>query len=261
MFRINKLLRWTVMGLTLHASANAATTSTPVPTDLRERAVQEIQQQGQRAKRSTDAQVANGTGMLSLEDPMPKARGRSWDYFLRFALQAYSPSGVAGNDLSSSRFTLDPTPPALMPALTIGFRSGLIKRDSWSLAWGLGGRIAYTFEKGHACFSTGFCEKETQLNTLMTSGIPELVLTFTRFNKWSFNAGAEFGALNYSQTSGNKLAAFSAQSPYAGYTAGIEYALAKSWSALFSYTHRELTKTTDLGIQADNYELGARLTW
>jgi hypothetical protein len=249
------------MGLALHASAQAATTSMTAPIDLRERAVQEIQQQGRHANRSTDAQVADGTGMLSLEDPMPKARGRSWDYFIRFALQVYSPGGIAGNDLSNSRFSLDSTPPALMPALTVGFRNGLIKRDSWSLAWGLGGRIAYTSEKGHACFSTGFCEKETQLNTLMTSGIPELVLKFARLNKWSLNAGPELGTLNYSQTSGNKFAAFSAQSPYLGYTAGAEYAFAKSWSALFSYTHRELTKSTDLKIQADNYELGTRLTW
>jgi hypothetical protein len=254
-------LCWAVLGFALHASAYAATSSTKAPIDLRDRALQEIQQQGKHSNRSTDAQVANGTGMLSLEDPMPKARGRSWDYFIRFALQVYSPAGVAGNDLSHSRFSLDSIPPAIMPALTVGFRSNLIKSDAWSLAWGLGGRLAYTSEKSHACFTTGFCEKEAQLNTLMTSGIPELILKFARFNKWSFNAGPELGTLNYSQTSGNKFAAFSAQSPYIGYTAGAEYAFAKSRSALFSYTHRELTKSTDLGIQANNYELGTRLTW
>lgn len=262
MFRVtNRLFRWTVIGLCLHTSVNAESTTAKVPVDLREQALLEIKREGKRSKTSTSAQVEGGTGMLSLEDPMPKARNRSWDYFLRFTLQVYSPSGRAGNDLTTSTFNMDPTPPALMPALTAGLRGNLVRQTTWNLGWGLGGRIGYTTEKGHACFTTGFCEKETQLNTLMTAGVPELVLRFNRFSRWSLTTGAEIGNLNYTQSSGNKFANFSASSPYVGYTAGIDYSFSKNWSALVAYTHRELTKNSRIGIQADNYELGTRLTW
>lgn len=260
MFRVTyRLCRWTVIGLCLHTSAFAESTKASV--DLRDQALQEIKREGKRSTRSTDAQVAGDTGMLSLADPMPKARNRSWDYFLRLSLQVYSPSGTAGNDLTNSRFNMDPTPPALMPALSAGLRGNLLNRDSWNLGWGLGGRIAYTTEKGHACFTTGFCEKESQLNTLMTAGVPELVLRINRFSSWSLTAGAEIGNLNYTQSSGNKFANFSASSPYVGYTAGLDYSINKNWSALVAYTRRDLTKESRIGIQADNYELGTRLTW
>lgn len=262
MFRVTyRLFRWTVIGLCMHTSAFGESKPAKASVDLRQQALHEIKREGKRSKSSTDAQVAGGTGMLSLEDPMPKARDRAWDYFLRFALQVYSPSGRAGNDLTNSSFSMDPTPPALMPALTAGLRGNLIRQSSWSLGWGLGGRIAYTTEKGHACFTTGFCEKETQLNTLMTAAAPELVLRLNRLSRWSLTAGAEIGNLNYTQSSGNKFANFSASSPYAGYTAGLDYSFNRNWSALFAYTHRSLTKNSRIGIQADNYELGTRLTW
>ncbi len=257
---MHKLTRWSVLGLALSLTAYAAEPVAPNE-DLRSRALQEIQQPGKYQKRSTDAQVADSTGMLSLKDPMPEVRGRSWDYFVRMSLQTFQPRGNAGNDLTSSRFDLGDTALTLMPALTLGFHAGLVQQNSWSLGWGLGGRIAYASEKGDSCFDTGFCEPEARLNSLMLSALPELTLRFTRFNKWALNAGAELGSINYTQTSGNKLAAFSEQAPFAGWNTGIEYSFNTRWSALFAYSNRMLTKRSQIGLQSDNYELGTRLSW
>jgi hypothetical protein len=219
----------------------------------------EIQQAGKASTTSTNAQVTGG--MLSLKDPLPPLHTRSWDYFLRVAVQSFRPQGSGSNDLASQRFNLGEVDSTVLPSLALGFELPLWSETEWHLRWGAEGRGAYTTEKGYARFNTGYVESDAHLNTTVLSVDPYLRFGLARWSRWSVLPGMEFGSVTYTQSSNNKLATFSERSSYVGYDLGLEFALTKSAGLAFNYARRTTAATAPARLPNDNYELGTRFSW
>lgn len=231
------------------------------PTSLRLRAQQEIKTEGRVQKKPSTAQVSGDSGMLSLKDPMPEIRGRRWDYYLRFDAQSFQARGRANNDLTSSDFVLNETNASVMPGLGFGIDLALGDLRAFDVHFGVGGRVAYTSVHGTARFSTGFVESDVRLNSTRVSVHPTLGLRLKRWPWLWLTGGWEYGSLNYTQTSGNKLAVFSDTVAFTGYTAGIDVRCGERWTLLAEYARRALTRPSRLDLQADNWQFGARIFW
>lgn len=226
---------------------------------LRARAESEIRQSGQTKSHSSDAQLSSS--MLRLEDPMPNVRGRTWDYYLKLSVQSFTPSGTGGNDLTNERFSLTEAGSSVMPGLGFGLQADVLKPTTFRLALGLGARLAFSTKKSSAQFSTGFRETDVTLNSTLYSVNPMISLRLARLESLRLNLLGEVGSVNYTQTSTNKLAAFSEHANFYGTGAGLEYLFSSNWSVLIDYLHRQVAGNSPVGLEADNFELGTRVTW
>lgn len=250
----------TLLFSVLLAGFMASAQSVKVQIPLSDLARTEIQQTGQIKAAPSNAQVASG--VLSLKDPRPEIRGRSWNYFLALDLQSFQPKGHASNDLSNANFNLDDNHATVMPSFGLGFRSPLLTRETWQVSWGLMARLGYSSQRTSAKYANGFVERDAQLTSTMLSAGPQLGWSLERLRWLTLDTGFEWGNLNYTQASSNPLATFNRHSPYTGWNTGLEFELKENWTLMTSYWQRQLTgKASRLALQADNFELGTRILW
>ncbi len=227
---------------------------------LTERAHVEIEQAGKSSVKSTPVEI--GQTMLTLKDPRPEIRGRSWDYSLQLGLQEFQPRGIISNERTNSQFNLNENGGTVLPSIEFGLRSNLIDQAKWNAKWNLGGFFAYTSQKASAKFDTGFEVPNVRLNTMLLGVNPTISLNFARLHRLHFNLGAEWGKVSYTQVSTNEYAAVRQAAQYSGATAGLEYTLNPTWSLTSRYARRNINeKNSTIQIQPNNIEVGTRILW
>jgi hypothetical protein len=97
-------------------------------------------------------------------------------------------------------------------------------------------------------------------STLLSAG-PTVTLAWERLSWLSLNLGAQFGDLNYTQTSSNEFARFSQHAGYTAYSYGLGFQINRTWSVTTEWNQRSLNSNQTVALQNNNFELGTQITW
>lgn len=240
---------------------------TPViETSLREEAVKENKSIDEKAYKKTiqasEAQQANVSSFLKLQDPTPELRNRPWLWTFAFKMQNLQPLGTG--KVANYDFDLDSYGSGLMPSLDFGFLIEAIQgsRASWST--GLSVHGGYMSQKTDLVAPNGFTFSDTRLTTTLLSAVWNHRVKTGFAPKLSFLVNPELGFVNYTQTNNSStLANFSQQNNFWGVGVGAEYAFTPKWALLAQYSYRdaEAKKAETSNLQKNNVEIGTQVTW
>lgn len=226
---------------------------------MRDRALTESAVSEKEAKLSaTDAQIS-GT-MLKLDDPTPVAEVRNWKYMAALTAQQFQARGVASNDMGQS-FVLDNNSQTVMPGLEVGILSPTWAVGQANLTVGAKLKGSYASQSSNAITSSGYVIDDSRLNSTLLSAGPAVSIAWERLSWLSLNLGAQFGDLNYTQTSSNEFARFSQHAGYTAYSYGLGFQISKTWSVTTEWNQRSLNNTQTVALQNNNFELGTQITW
>lgn len=211
------------------------------------------------ATTATDAQLANG--MLTLKDPRPDLETRSWKYFAGLTVQSFQADGKVTSDLQQT-FDLSKNGQTAMPGLELGVLSPEMATGDVNWRLGVKGKGAYSSQKSNVTLTSGYEIDDARLNTTLLSVGPVVSASWNRFNWLSLNLGAQYGDLNYTQTSSSEFGQFSKHAGYQAFSYGLGFQITRTWSVSTDWNQRTLkSNTQDLALQKNNFELGTTITW
>jgi opacity protein-like surface antigen len=258
--------------LTSSLTAVAAPKSTkkaPAPAaeiSLREEAVKENKSIDEKAYKKTiqasEAQQANVSSFLKLQDPTPELRNRPWLWTFAFKMQNLQPLGVG--KVATYDFDLDAYGNGVMPSLDFGFVYEAIQGARASWLTGLSAHAGYMSQKTDLVAPNGFTFSDTRLTTTLLSAVWNNRVKPSFAPKVSFLLSPEIGFVNYTQTNNNStLANFSQQNNFWGVGVGAEYAFTPKWALVAQYSYRdaEAKKAETSNLQKNNVEIGTQVTW
>lgn len=253
--------------LNVAAAPKAKKAKTPeAPVSVRTLAEQENRSIDVKAYKKTiqasEAQQANVSSFLKLQDPTPELRNRPWFWTFAFKMQSLRPLGTG--KVANYAFDLQDYGPTLMPSLEYGLLVNAMEGAKVSWATGLSAHVGYMAQKTDLVAPSGFIFNDTRLTTTLVSAV-----WGNRFKpgfapKVNFLLNPEIGFVNYTQTSiDSSLTNFSQQNNFLGLGTGIEYSFTRKMAMLAQYSYREATaknaQASDL--QKHNLEIGTQITW
>jgi opacity protein-like surface antigen len=215
-----------------------------------------------KALQASEAQQANVSSFLKLQDPTPELRDRPWLYTFAFKLQSLQPLGTG--KVGDLNFALDSYGTGLMPSLEFGFLLNVVDGQKMSLASGLSAHAGYMSQKTDLVTPTGYQYKDTRLTTTLVSAVWNNRFKPAHAPKLSFLVNPEIGFVNYTQTSiESTVANFAQQNNFWGLGLGAEYAFTRKWAVLAQYGFREANSKNieTSNLQKNNVEIGTQVTW
>jgi hypothetical protein len=240
-------------------SSTLSTNSAAAPTSMREMAMAAAQVTGKEQKVSTDAQVAGS--YLTLKDPRPEIVGRSWKYFAGLSFQNFQAEGSASND-SAETFDLGKNDSTVMPSIKLGAMTTPWATGPMNWQFGARGQASFASQETSGVLKSGYQVDDARLNSILLSVGPVFALSWQRLAWLSFTFSPQWGTLNYTQSSSNDLAKFSKQAGYEALHYGLDFQIGTKWSVFTEYSNRTLRDGNEqVGIQANNFELGTKVQW
>lgn len=244
-----------------------AAAQAPAPeVSVRAEAVKENQFIDQKAYKKTiqasEAQQANVSSFLKLQDPTPELRNRPWLWTFAFKLQNLQPVGTG--KVSDLTFDLDSYGSSMMPSFEFGFLVPVVEAKYIGWSTGLSAHAGYMAQSTDLVTPAGFTYKDTRLTTTLASIVWSQRLQLTKAPKISFLINPEYGFVNYTQTNmDSTLANFTQQNNYWGLGVGAEYLFTRKWAVLAQYAYRDASakESVSSGLQKDNFEIGTQVTW
>lgn len=211
---------------------------------------------------ASEAQQANVSSFLKLQDPTPELRDRPWFWTFAFKMQNLRPMGTGA--VANYVFDLDSYGPGMMPSLEYGFLVNAVEGQQLSWATGLSAHAGYMMQKTDLVAPSGYVFADTRLATTLVS-----VVWGNRFKpgfapKWSLLVNPEIGFVNYTQTSLNSaLTNFSQQNRFLGMGLGLEYSFTHKFAlmAQYSYRNADTKNAKSSNLQKNNLEVGTQITW
>jgi opacity protein-like surface antigen len=268
---MNKLIVTTVVlasSLTAFAAPKSSKRS-PAPveeTSIRSEAVKENQSIDEKAYKKTiqasEAQQANVSGFLKLQDPTPELRNRPWLWTFAFKMQSLQPLGTG--KVANYDFDLDSYGSGLMPSMDFGFLVNTVEGSKATWATGLSAHAGYMSQKTDLVAPNGYTFKDSRLTTTLLSAVWNNRIKTGFAPKVSFLLNPEIGFVNYTQTNNSSTVAnFSQQNNFWGVGVGAEYSFTPKWALLAQYSYRDAeTKNAETSnLQKNNVEIGTQVTW
>lgn len=241
-------------------------TAAAAETSLRDEAIKENQALDAKAYKKTiqasEAQSANVSSFLKLQDPTPELRNRPWLWSFAFKLQSLQPQGIG--KMTGMDFDLDNYGTSIMPSMEFGFLVDTIERDSVSWATGLGVYGGYMSQKTNLITPNGYQYQDTRLTTTLVSAVWNNRIKPGFAPKMNFLLNPEYGFVSYTQTSTeSSLANFSQQNNFWGIGAGAEYFFNNKWAVVAQYVYRDANASNEetSNVQKNNLEIGTQVTW
>lgn len=235
-------------------------------TSLRQEALKENQFLDKKAYKKTiqasEAQQANVSTFLKLQDPTPELRNRPWLWSFAFKLQSLQPLGSA--QVTGLNFDLHSYGASVMPSLGFGFLLNPVAFKNFDWSTGLSAQTGYMSQKTNLVTPHGFTYEDTRLTTTLTSLSWAHRLKFQNLPEIQFSLNPEFGFVSYTQTHiESPTANFSKQNRFWGVGLGVEYALTRKWGLLAQYSYRTASAkdASTSNIQKNNLEIGTLVTW
>jgi len=233
---------------------------------VREEAVKENKSIDEKAYKKTiqasEAQQANVSSFLKLQDPAPELRNRPWFWTFAFKMQTMEPIGTG--KVASYGFDLDSYGKGVMPSLEFGFIVNAMNGANVSWASGLSAHAGYMSQKTDLVAPNGYAFNDTRLTTTLVSAIWNNRFKPGFAPKVSFLVNPEYGFVNYTQTNNSStLANFSQQNNFWGVGVGAEYSFTPKWALLAQYNYRDANadKAATSNLQKNNVEIGTQVTW
>lgn len=254
--------------LTAFAAPKSKTAATPAPeeTSIRDEAIKENKSIDQKAYKkaiqASEAQQANVSSFLKLQDPTPELRNRPWLWTFAFKAQTLQPLGTG--KAATYNFDLDSYGTGVMPSLEFGFLVNTVEGKNVTWASGLSAHGGYMSQKTDLVAPNGFTFNDTRLTTTLVSAVWENRFKPSFAPKIGFLLNPEIGFVNYTQTNNDStLANFSQQNNYWGIGLGAEYSFNPKWAVLAQYSYRdaEAKKSETSNLQKNNVEIGTQVTW
>lgn len=258
--------KYLVSAFVLTTSMTVVATPAPREVSTREEAVKENQSINVKAYKKTiqasEAQQANVSSFLKLQDPTPELRNRSWLWTFAFKMQGLEPLGIG--KVSDLNFDLQSYGTSIMPSLEFGFLVNTV--DAKYLDWssGFSAHAGYMSQRTDLVTPNGFTYNDTRLTTTLASLVWTNRLKLHAAPKVSFLLNPEIGYVNYTQTSiESSLANFSQQNNYWGLGVGAEYSFTRKWAVLTQYCYRDANAKNAAisNVQKNNVEIGTQVTW
>lgn len=243
-----------------------ATNTLAAEVSVRATAVKENQYINQKAYKKTiqasEAQQAQISSFLKLQDPTPELRNRPWLWTFAFKMQSLQPKGTGS--VSDLTFDLQSYGKSLMPSFEFGFLINAADTKYFNWFTGLSAHAGYMSQSTDLVTPGGFTYKDTRLTTTLASLVLSQRLKPQGATNLSFLVNPEFGLVSYTQTNVESSSAnFSQQSNYWGLGLGAEYTFNRKWAVLAQYAFRETNATgaASTDLQKDNLEIGTQVTW
>jgi len=259
------LLTATMTATAAPKSSNKVKAPEPV-LSVRAEAVKENKSIDEKSYRKTiqasEAQQANVSSFLKLQDPTPELRDRPWLWTFAFKMQNLQPLG--NGKVANYDFDLESYGSGLMPSLEFGFLYETIHATHVTWFTGLSAHAGYMSQKTDLVAPNGFNFSNTRLTTSLLSAVWNHRLKPSIAPKVSFLVNPEIGFVNYTQTNNSStLTNFSQQNNFWGVGVGAEYAFNPKWALLAQYSYREAEakKSETSNLQKDNIEIGTQVTW
>ncbi|WP_413288588.1 outer membrane beta-barrel protein [Bdellovibrio sp. HCB337] len=257
----------TSISLMAAPKARKATTPAAAPeVSVREEALKENAHLDQKAYKkaiqASEAQQANVSSFLKLQDPTPELRNRPWLWTFAFKMQNMQPMGTGS--VSNLTFDLESYGPSMMPSFEFGFLVNAIDAKYVSWSTGLSAHAGYMSQSTDLVTPGGFKYEDTRLTTTLVSAVWSHRFKPTKTPKFSVLINPEYGFVNYTQTNvESTLANFSQQNNYWGLGLGAEYSFTRKWAVLAQYAYRDASEKAAVssGLQKDNFEIGTQVTW
>ena len=251
--------------LAVFAAPRAKPKPSPTPElSVREEALKENSSIDEKAYKKTirasEAQQADVSSFLKLQDPAPELKNRPWSYEFSFKLQGMKPMGTG--HVADTTFALSNYGTTVMPSLDFGFMLSAVQNNQATWGSGLGVHAGYMAQQTTLLTPSGYQYNDARLSTGMLSLVWNNRYTNTLYPKWSLLLNPEVGVVRYTQTSlSNPVANFSQQNNYWGSALGVEYALTKKWGVLTQYSYRQAASNNTSEVQKDNLEVGTSVLW
>ncbi|MBS1971099.1 MAG: outer membrane beta-barrel protein [Bdellovibrionales bacterium] len=233
---------------------------------IRAEAVKETESLDTKAYKKTiqasEAQQANVSTFLKLQDPAPELRNRPWLWTFAFKLQSMQPLGTG--TVASYNFDLDSYGTGVMPSLEFGFLVNTVEGSKATWASGLSAHAGYMSQKTDLVAPNGYNFKDSRLTTTLVSAVWNNRIKTGFAPKVAFLFNPEIGFVNYTQTNNSStLANFSQQNNFWGVGVGAEYSFTPKWALLAQYSYRdaEAKKAETSNLQKNNVEIGTQVTW
>jgi len=237
-----------------------------IEVSTREEAINENKSIDEKAYKKTiqasEAQQANVSSFLKLQDPTPELRDRAWLWTFAFKMQSLEPVGTG--KVSDLTFDLQSYGKSVMPSMEFGFLLNAV--DAKYVAWstGLSAHAGYMSQKTDLITPAGYTYADTRLTTTLASAVWANRFKLNAAPKVSFLVNPEIGAVNYTQSSTqSSIANFSQQNNFWGLGVGAEYLFNRKWAVLAQYSYREANQQEESAsnLQKNNLEIGTQVTW
>lgn len=254
--------------LTAFAAPKSSSKSTPPKeeTSIRAEALKENKSIDEKAYKKTiqasEAQQADVSSLLKLQDPAPELRNRPWLWTFAFKLQNLQPLGVG--KVANYSFDLESYGSSTMPSLEFGFLLNTIEGQKVTWATGLAAHGGYMSQKTDLMAPNGYNFSDTRLTTTLVSAVWNNRFKTGYTPKLAFLVNPEYGFVNYTQTNTTStLANFSQQNNYWGVGVGAEYFFTPKWALVAQYSYRDADakKAEIVNLQKNNVEIGTQVTW
>lgn len=208
---------------------------------------------------ATDVSInPNATSFLTLDDPTPKIKTRSYDWVLGVKIQSFQPSGeIQGYRTAPLR--LENMAPFYLPSLEAGLRFQTFN-DQWH--WGTLLHAGYSSQAALVSFADKTQDPESRLTTILSDA--GFMLEFEpALSSWGLQSSLGAGVLNYSQSGASAYTNVTKTSTFQFLSAGAHLNVGTQWQVLVSYMNRNLltTDTSGIFLPTDSAELGTRFLW
>jgi opacity protein-like surface antigen len=229
---------------------------------LQQRAEQEAKITDQKAINQAaqipEAQISSGA--LVLEDPYEPITMRTFVWSFGFQLQDYQPLGRATLAENTS-YNLSQAGNTYLPSVSLGSLYNLGNSRAGHFQMGLNGQLGYTSQNLKA-YTSNNTLLDTRLSTTQMEAKLQLRWALQAESKLHVLAQAGLGQLNVSQSSDNSVARWSESAVYQISGLGLEYNVGPEWLAHLTYNQKSIQdKSSNLDIQGNNTEVGAKLLW
>lgn len=239
---------------------------------VEEKPVLSLQQQAEEATKISDPKVLSqietapeaqvSSGALTLDDPFEPLTMRTFVWNFGFQLQSYQPQGVANLGDQATRYNLSEAGSTVLPSFSLGTLYNVGHSPTFGkFQLGLNGQAGYISQNIKAVTSNNVAI-DAKLNTTQLEAKASLRWSYKPTSQLHVLAQAGIGQLNVSQSSENSMARWNQSATYQVSGLGLEYNLNNEWLAQANYNQKSMRdENSELDIQNNNIELGAKILW
>ncbi len=227
--------------------------------ELKLKAISEVESPRVLKKSANDVSIhSDGQSILTLSDPTPKMRTRSYDWLLGVKVQSFQPSGQLQSD-STTTLSLENIPSFYLPTLEMGLRFQS-SHPQWH--WGPLVHAGFSSQASLVSFKDQTQDPEARLTTLLSDG--GLMLDFEpQPDSWGVFSSAGVGVINYSQSGSSSFSKITEDATFQFFSAGLHFHMNTKWQVLISHMNRNLInpEASKVFMPSDSTELGTRFLW
>lgn len=226
--------------------------------ELKLKAISEAETPRQVRTTATDVAIPQSTdGILSLQDPTPEFKIRSYDWLLGLKFQSFQPSGQLQSKKTQT-VNLDTASSFYLPSLELGLRFP-ISEPQWH--WGVVAQGGYNSHPTSVIYTDKSQDPEGQLTTILSD--IGLTLEYDPSAYLGLQASTGAGVINYSQTGASSYSKITEDSTFQYFSVGLHLSAGSHWQVLLSYMNRNLLKpdVSKVSLPTDSAELGTRFLW